>query len=438
MGRKFLGVAPSASADLARMADLWSAGFIDARAYGVALDCRGVYDAVVSAGTLSTVTSATAAFTAADNGKVYTLASTAGAVTTGTLTYVNATTCTMSTAAGGAMTGARLIFGTDDTTAWQNALNAATKGQTVDCSGFTWRSLCTGTLNVPAGVTLGLTGRGPFDPQTNPAMNDWGPTFVVRQDNTTAFITLNTGSGLGDFILYSANQVPPTATTPTTFKALIDIPATTAGVHIGRPYLANAFSGITIAGGRHVIDCPQIGALVQSVAIDHSLDTVSIRRIQCSPYWRLCEGMSYGPTASSLDAYALNNAWALTVQRADSFWVDQLFTFGLYGGLALIDSADTGISPRCGYGRVGMMDIDQAAYGVLANATQAPGVLIGSLHNAGNNTGVGTAGQWGAITNAGGTLAPKIVVKSWSLWGTHVGNSSNGAGTLIVPGTNPG
>jgi hypothetical protein len=51
---------------------------------------------------------------------------------------------------------------------------------------------------------------------------------------------------------------------------------------------------------------------------------------------------------------------------------------------------------------------------------------------------VGTAGQYGVVTSVGGSIAPKVVVKSWSLWGTHVGSSSNGAGTLIVPGTNPG
>lgn len=415
------------------------ATFIDARHYGVALDCRGVYDAVVSAGTLSTVTSATAAFTSGDTGKVYYLASTAGAVTTGTLTYVNATTCTMSTPAGGAMTGARLIFGTDDTAEWQAALNDATPGQTVDCSGFTWRSLCVGHLSIPSGVRLGLIGRGPFDPQTNPAMNDWGPTFIVGQDNTTAFITLNTGSGLGDFIFYSANQVPPTATTATTFKALIDIPLSQAGCHIGSPYMANAYDGITIQGGRHILDNPQIGTFHRGIEMDHVYDTVSIKRLQCSPFWRICEGMTYTPTAGSLDAYALNNAWAIVVNRADSFSISQVFAYGVLGCLANMDSSDTGISPRCGYGLVGMLDADTVAYGVYSLATNTPGVLIAQALIGANGTGVGTAGTIGVYNTTGGTVAPKVIVKSWSVRGTFSGgNSSNLAGTLTVPGTNPG
>jgi hypothetical protein len=70
--------------------------------YGAKGDGQVTGDAVVSGGALSTVTSATAAFTAADTGKTFVLnggqASTAALI--GTLTYVNATTCTMSLAAG--------------------------------------------------------------------------------------------------------------------------------------------------------------------------------------------------------------------------------------------------------------------------------------------------------------------------------------------------
>lgn len=413
--------------------------YVDARNYGVKLDCKGVYDAAVDGGALSTVTSATASFTPADTGKTYTLATTTGTVTTGTLTFVGSTSCTMSVAAGGAMSGARLIYGTDDTTAWQAALDAATPGQTVDASSFTWRSLCTGHLNVPAGVHLGLYGRGPFDPQTNPAMNLWGPTFIVVQDNTTGFIELNSGSGLGDFIFYSANQVPPTAATATAFKAFVTTLSTAAGCHIGSPYMANAYYGFLLEGGRHVVEAPQVGALKAGILIDHSEDTISVRRLQCSPYWRICEGLSYTPTDSSLDSWALANAWGMNIYRSDSFWVGELFTYGLYGGAALLDSSDTGQSPRCCYGRIAMMDADLCAYAIYALSVQTlNAVIISSLHSAGNGTGIGTAGQYAVALAAGGTVAPTVVIGSWVIWGSYSGNSSVAAGTLYKPGTEPG
>ncbi len=414
--------------------------FLDPTTYGAQCDMRGVYDAVVDVGDLSEVVSATAVFTADDTGRTYTLASTAGAVTTGTLTFVDATHATMSTAAGGAMTGARLIFGTDDHDAWQNALDAAKPGQAVDCADPMYRSLVASGLDVPVGVHLGLQGRGPFDPQTNPCWNDWGPTIGFIGESG-AFLTLTYGAGVGDLILYCINQVPPTAATPTAFGPVITMTnGGVAGCRIGSPYIPNAYIGIYLKGGRHIVDCPQIGALANGIRIDYSADYLHIRTVTCSPYWRVCEGMAYTPTAGSLDEYALDTSWAVYVERADAFHIGEIASYGLFGGLLLTDSdlEDGAQSQTASYGIVGMIDADLAAYGVNAIATQGQGVIISALHNAGNPTGVGTAGQYGAITAVGGSSPPAVVIKSWSLWGTHVGNSLNGAGTLIVPATNPG
>ena len=413
--------------------------FVDAAVHGAQLDVRGTNDAAVAGGSLSTVTSATIVFSANDTGKTYVLTSTAGAVTTGTLTYVNSTTATMSVAAGGAITGGRIIVGTDDTTAWQDALDSALPGQVVDAAGFSWRSLVTGNLDVPTGVHLGFWGRGPFDPQTNPALNAWGPTFVMVQ-NSTAFVTLNYGSGVGDIIFYSANQKPPASASPTAYGAVITMASgNVAGCHIGSPYMGNAYIGIYVLGGRHLIEAPQIGALYRGLMIDYSQDVVNIRKLQCSPYWRIQEGQGWTPTAGTLDDYALTNAWAMYVHRSDAFKIHDLFAFGIYGGLALLDSPDTGQSPRCGYGMVSMADIDVCAQGIYAQATGAAGLLVSQAMLVANATGVGTAGTAGVATVAGGTAAPVIVVSSWHARQTFSGgNSSNGAGTLRVPATNPG
>lgn len=417
---------------------LVSGSFVNPVDYGAETDMRGVYDAVVVGGSLSTVTSATAAFGSGDTGKTYTLADPAGGVTTGTLTFVNSTTATMSTAAGGAMTGARLIFGTDDAAAWQAALDAATVGQIVGIADPRFRSLVGSNLDIPIGVTLGSAAVGPFDPLTNPCMNDWGPTIGYIGDGDP-FLTLHTESGVGDLIFYCINQEAATASTPTTMGATIyiegDSSAGSAGCHIGRPYIANAYDGLRIHGGRHVIDAPQIGGLHRAVIIDESFDTVSIHRIEAHVYWRICENIA-GPTAGELTDYALSNAWAFEVNRSDDFMVDQLFCFGYYGGLLMADSPDTGLANRAGYGMVGMLSADGVSRGIYAISTN---LLIVSATNIGaNSSGVGSAGDKGIATVAGGTVAPTVIVKSMNISGTFTNNTSSGAGTLIVPATNPG
>lgn len=99
---------------------------INVKAYGAKGDSRKVTDAVLNGTT--TVTSATAAFTSADTGKVVwgvETATGAAVLPIGTATYVNSTTITCSVSATGSYTGVHLVLGTDDTVAIQAAAAAA-------------------------------------------------------------------------------------------------------------------------------------------------------------------------------------------------------------------------------------------------------------------------------------------------------------------------
>lgn len=90
-------------------------------AYGAVPDGREVADGATTSGS-TTVTSATAAFTAGDVGKSISLGA---EVRTAIATFVNATTITTAAAATATATGVTLIFGTDNTPLIQAAIDAA-------------------------------------------------------------------------------------------------------------------------------------------------------------------------------------------------------------------------------------------------------------------------------------------------------------------------
>jgi len=98
------------------------------QAYGAKGDGKCVTDGVMTSGS-ATLTSATAAFTMADVGKVVMVKGAAATgVTTLTTTiqaYTNATTVTLAVSAGTTVSGATVMWGTDDTAAVQAAINAA-------------------------------------------------------------------------------------------------------------------------------------------------------------------------------------------------------------------------------------------------------------------------------------------------------------------------
>lgn len=428
------------------------------------------------------------------------------------------------TGSGSGLTG---FFGDDDTVGWQNALNQALPGQTVDFgasfislirqrndTGCTTQNtsnivldpaitaadsgkwvtgpgipfltfvgvvvpgisftlvnqsgtrvnatatatvtLCIGGLAVPFAVRLFVDGRGPFDPSSNPVRNLFGPTLAMVQapgltptglTYPNPMIGMDRGSKLGDFIGYSINQLDPSSATPTAFAPVVGVGAASllgigsaAGCRVDKPMFPNCYIGIDIQGGRHIIDAPQIGPLFRGYTIDHCKDFVDIRIAHCTPYWRTAEAQTYGPTAGTFDAFALTSAIMVEVARADGFHIERLQTFGTTGGLLCDDSTDATQNPTCPYGEVGFADLDNVSVGIQVNATQTnTAVLVAELLLGANGTGVGTAGNIGVSSPAGGSIAPHTVISAWATRGTFSGGKSLAvAGSIIVPGTDPG
>jgi hypothetical protein len=118
----------SGSGAVTRNAQDKARDFVSVLDYGAVGDGVKVKDGFMSAGS-ATLTSATAGFTAEDVGKkiAVTGAGVAGATLTGTIaTRVSATEITISATASTTVLGMTVAYGSDDTTAIQNALNAHT------------------------------------------------------------------------------------------------------------------------------------------------------------------------------------------------------------------------------------------------------------------------------------------------------------------------
>lgn len=171
--------------------------FVNVKAYGAVGDVRTVADAAVTTGT-ATLTSATAAFTAGDVGKLVTVngAGASGAVLATTVSgYTNATTVTLAANASTSVSGALLALGTDDSAAMQAAITAAAavRGVVYFPPGVYARGASTVTLT----VNVVLRGAG-MDVSTIYAMRTATRLF---EDPLSGF-PVNSFSGMEDLTLW--------------------------------------------------------------------------------------------------------------------------------------------------------------------------------------------------------------------------------------------
>ena len=95
--------------------------------YGAKGNGKVIGDATIAGGALSTLTSASAAFTSNDTGKTMMINGASGTASpplVTTITFVNSTTVTLANAAANAVTNAAAVYGTDDTAAINSAVSA--------------------------------------------------------------------------------------------------------------------------------------------------------------------------------------------------------------------------------------------------------------------------------------------------------------------------
>jgi hypothetical protein len=197
------------------------------------------------------------------------------------------------------------------------------------------------------------------------------------------------------------------------FTVLANFPAT----KIARSTVTNAYNFLDIdspgGNGRVIAEDLLIGAFNIGVHIDHTYDFTTLHNLHNGVFWDEVENASY-PTP--IDNWVLSNSTALVVGRMDALEIDDFFVFSRSIGMLLIDSTDTTLNPRSGWGRGSNIDLESVVYGIVANSStiyssgyEFANVIVGAAPG---------AGQAAVQLRAGGSNPPDVLINGGSVRGT--------------------
>jgi hypothetical protein len=222
---------------------------------------------------------------------------------------------------------------TDNTAAFQAALDAAQKagGGTVNVP--VGNFLFLGRLNVPQGVTLegiwtSVPAHNGIRDNGLPKPTDDGTTLLITADqgkeDAPAFITLNTNSTLRGVVLYYPNQT--TTDVPTPYPYAVAMRAKNPAILDCE--LLNPYNGIDAsASERHLIRNIHGQPLRRGVYIDSIYDIGRIENVHFNPWY------SMQPT---LFQWQMDNGEAFIFGRTDWQYVTNTFCFGYKVGYRFI------------------------------------------------------------------------------------------------------
>lgn len=225
---------------------------------------------------------------------------------------------------------------TDDTAAFQKALDACGKagGGTVHAPRGNY--FFAGTLNVPNGVTL--AGIWTSVPAHNglrdaglPKPTDDGTTFLVTagegKEDGAPFLTLNTNSTLKGVVLYYPRQ--PQDEVPKPYPWAIAMRGKNPAVLDVE--LLNPYNGIDATQNeRHLIRNVQGQPLRRGVLVDQIYDIGRIENVHFNPWWSM---------KPKLFEWQMNHGEAFVFGRSDWQYVLNTFCFGYKVGYRFIQSA---------------------------------------------------------------------------------------------------
>ena len=256
---------------------------------------------------------------------------------------------------------------TDDTAAFQKALDAVAKGGGTVQAG---RGLFyfAGHLNVPRGVTLegiwksvpshaGIRDRGDVKP------TDDGTTFLVTENRGAeagpAFITLGTNSTLKGVVLYYPDQKTdePPASYPYAIAMRGNNPA------VLQVELLNPYNGIDASGNnRHLIRDVTGQPLRRGIYVDGIYDIGRIENVHFNPWWSMHR---------RLLNWQMENGEAFILGRTDWQYVFNTFCFGYRVGYRFIETRNG----MCNGNFLGL-GADDCYTAVMVDASPRFGILI--------------------------------------------------------------
>lgn len=228
---------------------------------------------------------------------------------------------------------------TDDTAAFQKALD--TVGQAGGGTVYAPRGsyLFAGHLNVPNAVTL--AGLWQSVPAHNglrdaglPKPTDDGTTFLVTEgagrEEGPAFITLNTNSALKGVVLYYPNQNADAEPTP--YPWAIAMRGKNPAVLVVE--MLNPYNGIDATRNeRHLIRDVHGQPLRRGILVDSIYDIGRIENVHFNPWWSM---------KPRLFQWQMENGEAFLFGRSDWQYVYNTFCFGYKVGYRFIKS-DSGV-----------------------------------------------------------------------------------------------
>jgi hypothetical protein len=271
----------------------------------------------------------------------------------------------------------------DNTTAFQNALNASAAaggGNVFVPVGRYWFS---GVISIPSNVVLTGETAGPFDPLLSsghdPSNTAIGASVLVlnlQSSNPSAFLTIGGSNSAVTNLLFfypSPNQVVATAATPNPFQPTINITSTAAGTRVTGCSFTNSYIAIAIAGGRAELENLNIGAYSVGVFLDAVYDFVKIAHVMNHPYFDLWTGFSH---PQNIDTWVFNNSYGVVSRRADGLALTDVSALGKYAGLSLQPS-----SYGTTFGTATELQFDSVQYGIISYATNPLlGFSVGSSY----------------------------------------------------------
>jgi hypothetical protein len=226
----------------------------------------------------------------------------------------------------------------DDTSAFQRALDAVSHAGGGTVYAPPGRYLCKGTLNVPVGVTLrgsytcvpshvGLRNQGAAKP------GDDGTALLVTagkgNEEGTPFLTLNTNSSVTGITIFYPEQVTDSAPLPYPWTiamrgknpAIFDVE------------LLNPYQGIDASKNeRHNIRNITGQPIRRGIFVDAIYDIGRIENVHFNPWWS---------SHSAVYDWQMQNGEAFIFGRADWEYVLNTFCFGYHVGYKFI-ATDTG------------------------------------------------------------------------------------------------